>query len=190
MHIAFHGHMFAIEKWDCPEGYDEVQNMWNKICKNMFKCKGTTNTCLHLGNTCDGSNDCPFGDDELFCHLQKIQCPSVCNCLLYAIECQDSSDKFIVIPYPQIYLFIFFSYVEKAAELTANFINALFVLLPNNFIKSSCNIAHFPKCLYLNVKQNIMESISKNGSMFFHLYAVWCLVITKFQQLQNQHSLV
>ena len=23
-------------KWDCPEGYDEVQNMCNKICNNMF----------------------------------------------------------------------------------------------------------------------------------------------------------
>ena len=150
-------------KWDCLKGYDEVLNICNKLCKNMFKCKGRTNTCLHLGNTCDAKNDCPFGDDEMFCQFQKIQCPSVCNCLLYAIECHDRSDnhRSIIVPYPETYLLISFSNVKKAPKLTASFPNALFVLLPNNVINSLCNIAHFPKCLYLNVKQNIIESISK-----------------------------
>ena len=41
-------------KWDCPEGYDEILNMCNTVCRNMFKCKGTNNTYLHLGNTCNG----------------------------------------------------------------------------------------------------------------------------------------
>ena len=158
MHIAFPGHMFAMEN-----GIAQKDRMKFRICVTKYAkiCLNVREQLIHLGNTCDGSIDCPFGDDELFCHFQKIQCPSVCNCLLYAIEYQDNSDKYIVVPYPQTYLFIFFSYVEKAPELTAIFINALFVLLPNNFIKSVCNIAHFPKCLYLNVEQNTIESISK-----------------------------
>ena len=149
------------EKWDCPMGHDEAQNICKQNCKNMFKCKGKVNVCLHVGNVCDKNNDCPFEDDELFCHFEKVQCPSICSCLLYAITCQGRPDINIIIPYPETYVFIFFSNVKDIPELSAMFINVLFVVLPNNFIDNFCNIAHFPKSLYVNVKHNIIKRISK-----------------------------
>ena len=49
--------------WDCPAGTDEsVCNNLNR-CNKMFKCKGTLSKCIHLGNICDYTTNCPFGDD-------------------------------------------------------------------------------------------------------------------------------
>ena len=48
-------------KWDCPHGNDESENPVCgsvTICKQMFKCRNTKQTCFVLGNLCDGKNDC------------------------------------------------------------------------------------------------------------------------------------
>ncbi len=58
-------------KWDCPDGDDEHFSSGNgsEICKNMFKCRNATKTCIHLGNVCDNTVHCSLGDDEHSCSL-------------------------------------------------------------------------------------------------------------------------
>ena len=63
-------------KWDCPEGDDELENPAcgrNVNCIHMYRCRKTNNTCLHIGNVCDGINNCPLEDDKLFCDLKDVQ---------------------------------------------------------------------------------------------------------------------
>ena len=75
-------------KWDCPSGYDEsiLHQCRNRTCINMFKCK-LSSICLHLGDVCNGFVDCPHEDDEFSCLLKFVICPSVCQCLGFAIRC-------------------------------------------------------------------------------------------------------
>ena len=59
-------------KWDCPHGYDEsyAQNCLSTVkCKNMFKCRHS-NICIHVGDVCNGNQDCIEADDEQFCSLK------------------------------------------------------------------------------------------------------------------------
>ena len=80
-------------KWDCSED-DELNNpvcTKNPVCVHMYKCRNTQ-TCLHLGNVCDGSGDCPYCDDESLCDLKNVQCPLKCNCLVLATECRNVLD--------------------------------------------------------------------------------------------------
>ena len=51
----------CIGKWDCPEGYDEVDDQKcgnSRPCEGMFKCK-LLQICLHPSDVCDKSKDCP-----------------------------------------------------------------------------------------------------------------------------------
>ena len=80
-------------RWDCPGGFDEKESSKCGItdrCNNMFKCKRSF-ACLHLGNVCDNTQNCPFGDDEILCHLQSFHCPAGCDCLALAILCVKKS---------------------------------------------------------------------------------------------------
>ncbi len=56
-----------------------------------FKCKNTS-IFLSVNSICDTSPDCPNLDDENFCDLSLIECPVKCNCLLYAVSCNGTSD--------------------------------------------------------------------------------------------------
>ena len=62
----------------------------------MYHCRNSRHACLHLGNTCDGYEDCTFGDDELLCELKFVVCPSFCVCQLFAINCRPISDEDVV----------------------------------------------------------------------------------------------
>ncbi len=76
-------------KWDCPGGFDENEmDMCHRTreCANLLKCKHTQK-CVNLRDTCNRKVDCPFEDDESLCYLAKIQCPTKCNCLTYAVIC-------------------------------------------------------------------------------------------------------
>ncbi len=77
-------------RWDCPFGSDETNSLCdeNKRCANMFKCK-TTEVCIHLGDLCDGTVNCPQEDDEQLCTLNQHFCPPVCICLALAMQCVD-----------------------------------------------------------------------------------------------------
>ena len=76
-------------KWDCPQGNDEIITLTcngERTCPNMFKCRNTT-LCIHLGDVCDNVKHCPHEDDEHFCLLSQVICPSVCQCLSFVIKC-------------------------------------------------------------------------------------------------------
>ena len=76
-------------KWDCPKGFDELENfqcMQYVECKHLFKCKYRDN-CIHLSNVCDGNVDCVLGEDEMFCEISTFICPTICDCLVFAIRC-------------------------------------------------------------------------------------------------------
>ncbi len=78
-------------KWDCPTGFEETTRSCHKhhACLHLFKCRNSR--CVHLGNVCDGQRDCPFGDDEFYCSLQILMCPSDCECLLFTLRCYNTT---------------------------------------------------------------------------------------------------
>ena len=45
-----------------------------RICWNMYKCRDSQ-VCIHVGDICDGQDDCHKGDDELMCSLKDYWCP-------------------------------------------------------------------------------------------------------------------
>ena len=134
-------------KWDCPGGHDEIEKYCQKHCRNMYKCVGTQKTCVHVGNVCNRYSECPFGDDEQFCHIQKVICPSVCNCVLHAIQCENNYKNEIIVPHPETYIFIFLFNVQKAPTIITMFHNALYVQLIQSFVTDICNVAHFSSCI-------------------------------------------
>ncbi len=40
-----------------------------------------------MADLCGGVQDCPLGDDELFCDSVSVTCPQNCECLTYAAKC-------------------------------------------------------------------------------------------------------
>ena len=75
-------------KWDCHQGYDESFCWPKKECTNLFKCRASE-ICIHLENVCDNFIDCPLEEDEKYCGLKHTTCPSICQCLLYTIICDN-----------------------------------------------------------------------------------------------------
>ncbi len=75
------------ERWDCPKGSDETENacMLVRICKGMFKCDGI---CIPISSVCDGIKHCHGVEDEQFCALSSVHCPTKCLCLAFAIQCK------------------------------------------------------------------------------------------------------
>ena len=69
-------------KWDCWNGYDELN--CEVTCQKLFKCK-LSSTCILFENICDNIIDCPLKEDESLCDI--IDCPHMCVCLNYAIKC-------------------------------------------------------------------------------------------------------
>ena len=53
---------------------------------NMFKCR-LSNICIHIGDICDGKQDCTKGDDEYLCPLNGQSCPMRCECLTFVKQC-------------------------------------------------------------------------------------------------------
>ena len=74
----------------CPSGYDEssYHNCANRTCINMYKCKMSP-MCINLGDVFDENFDCPQKDDEYLCLLKGLICPSLCQCLAFAIRCYE-----------------------------------------------------------------------------------------------------
>ncbi len=81
-------------KWDCPNGTDQLVNTLCSIkrrgrtYKHLFKCR-YSHTCLHFTDVCNGKTDCPFADDESLCLLKSVVCPENCNCLTFAVMCNE-----------------------------------------------------------------------------------------------------
>ena len=74
----------------CPNGDDENECSLHN-CSGLFTCaQSNMKICLHPVSICDEIMDCPLGEDEYLCELPSI-CPDNCNCLMYAIQCVNSS---------------------------------------------------------------------------------------------------
>ena len=146
-------------KWDCPHGYDEIGKTCLTSCLIMFKCRNTKHICLHLGNVCDGTSNCPLQDDEQFCLLQTVNCPLTCNCLLHAIHCKGFIPKDV--SHPEMYLSIIFSYIMQMPKYIDIFINVTFVKVFNSKLTDICSVTHFKKCLVLNLVANLIQTASK-----------------------------
>ena len=73
--------------FDCPFGYEE-HNCENRTMPGMFHCK---NTSIYIApqSVCDTTVDCPVGDDEVSCDIARLKCPYGCDCLLYAMSCDN-----------------------------------------------------------------------------------------------------
>ena len=154
-------------KWDCPGGYDEIINSTcntERICLNMFKCRNSSK-CIHLGDVCDNVKHCPHEDDEKFCLLNQVICPSICQCLSFAIRCTDIISnrdlEYTHLPFhvvkivncPKIFTF---KLLEKI------YLFSIFVA-KHNYLDKLCFLFTDPKhLLILNVGYNKILSIPQN----------------------------
>ena len=81
---------------DCSEGEDEILDTDGNLCQNYgYTCHSdsksldldlNTPKCIHWSSYCDGSIDCVFKDDELFCkpgdlsNLRDVYLKYICFC--------------------------------------------------------------------------------------------------------------
>ena len=129
-------------KWDCPEGNDELHNpvcTEYPFCMEMYKCRNTTQTCVFLGNVCDGNKGCFFGDGELYCQLNFIKCPLKCIFLLLAIDCANASGLNAERSMQPLYLSVHVSNSKMyTLKYIDHFVNAKIIKLPRNFLNDIC----------------------------------------------------
>ncbi len=127
--------------WDCPLGADETLFYEsNYTCGNMFKCKDTT-LCIHVGAVCDGFGNCPQKDDEYHCELKYIQCPFLCECLLYAIVCTNTQGllTFSENGYPYVYLHLE-NVVVREEQIHNKFSSLISIEIINTEFSSICQV--------------------------------------------------
>ncbi len=84
----------------CRNG-KHLSNCRDFTCPHLFKC--TDYYCVPYKYTCDGKQDCPFGDDELSCSTrncsQLFQCKNSNRCLHFhdvadgIIDCPEGDDE-------------------------------------------------------------------------------------------------
>ena len=154
-------------KWDCPKGFDELgyyQCQQYMTCTNLFRCK-YRDSCIHLSNVCDGYVDCAFGEDEIFCKLSTFICPTICDCLVFAIRCLYLSvnlDQFYD-TFPFTVISILFSpevfYIDKFNK----FENVINLILVHNNISHVCNYtSNWMVLEILDLSYNLISSIERN----------------------------
>ena len=153
-------------KWDCPNGEDELHNNvchGKNVCVNMYKCHVEGHKCVSLGNICDGQYDCPYQDDEMFCKLKAVQCPIVCNCLLFAITCQG-----FVLTNVETRVLYFFTAVafmntniSRFQNIELYFENNYCVQLSKSNITSICPLQFLINLRLLNLNLNMLTEISQ-----------------------------
>ncbi len=139
-------------KWDCPNGYDESELLncgVNRSCENMFLCKNSQ-ICVHLYDICSNSNDCPFGDDELFCELRDVICPNNCTCCNFALVCEDN--------------------LVSAKELSN--LPHLSMSILNCSIFSLSSFTQNENVVNLNVSRNYVEAVCQEMSSLTRIHSV------------------
>lgn len=144
-------------KWDCSGGDDELQGKCTAMrpCRNLFKCKQTAHTCVHLRNVCDNLVECPHGDDEDICELHGLACPANCSCLLFALMCVNRLQPLTGI-FPHVFLSFYdgnwfhFSVMESFIVL---FPKISFLLVLGSDVRDVCQ---------LNLKHTLMLEFTFN----------------------------
>ncbi len=140
-HYCVAWHFVCDVKWDCPQGHDESVDHNcgpHRPCVGLFKCR-ICNICIHLESVCDNEKHCILGDDEALCSLDGVSCPLGCNCLTFALSCQqlNSTDDFTLDHSFKI-IHIQYSDVQRMAEVDgSNFVS--FHLVHTN-LAGACQI--------------------------------------------------
>lgn len=143
----------------------------------MYRCRKTNNTCLHIGNVCDGINNCLLEDDELFCDLKDVQCYLSCQCLLYAILCLNISNNNVDTLHLSFYSYLHISYSEIYSwkSLKNSLIPTKIVQVPNNGIKEIFNILPSRNILLFNLGYNFLKNIKRNCLETLYLLKILCI---------------
>ena len=154
-------------KWDCPRGFDELGYYECRqyiTCKHLFKCKNRNN-CIHLSNVCDGNVDCILGEDEMFCKISTFICPTICNCLVFAIRCLHLSinleQLYNALPFAVVSILYSqeFFHINKFNK----FENVRYLILVHNNISHVCNYtSNWILLEILDLSYNLISNIEKN----------------------------
>ncbi len=150
-------------KWDCPTGHDESKCSDKNRCDDLLKCKGTYQTCIHLGNLCDGERNCPSGDDEVLCELKRFVCPPVCVCLALSIVCSKHASSwqsyYALKSYP--FLAITFQFLPEM-QFVGNFHKLSVLKIESGNITDVCGTIHVQDLRYLEIRQNPFTTLKKD----------------------------
>ncbi len=150
--------------WECSSGDDEFNAVCisRQNCEVMYKCKGTWQMCIHLGNVCDGKENCPNNDDEQFCELHKVTCPQMCACLGFAVSCDNTTIIFEEVVKTFVALRVAKSRVQNLNISFCKFSNLKFIALLESGISRLCPNT-FPKQLVLlDISINNIQSVEMN----------------------------
>ena len=151
-------------KWDCPGGYDEGRNLKcgiNRNCRNMFKCRNSQK-CIHVGDVCNGLQDCHTGDDEYMCSLTGFLCPSLCVCIGLAISCKNASYAYYTVSIPS-YNAVFLNYCDLTflEPLLRILKSPTFLSIRYNNLNSVCKILpDLSKTLTIDLGSNLVEYVN------------------------------
>ena len=136
----------------------------------MYKCKNTTQICVHLGSFCNKKEECPLGDDELFCQLKSSECIPSCHCLLFGLFCIETE---LTIKHKD---FLYLSvHISKSKIHYFNTLldsikqSTVIIRMPNNNIKDMFQFCSLRNILLLDLGHNYLTRLLKNCFSSFHL---------------------
>ena len=142
----------------------------------MFKCV-RSQICLHIGDVCDGHNDCPWNDDELMCILVGIKCPKKCKCLNFGIICTNVPFDFRIHPnFPYISVHLPNCKIKFIPNLKVN--HNMVVL---NLSRNSISTVHAERLM----RHLTILDLSYNQLMFIRKYCFDSLQKLVILRLQN-----
>ena len=178
-------------KWECPWGTDEEQCQRN-TCPGLFKCQKSV-VCVTILSLCDGIEDCPLREDELFCHPSIPKCPMYCNCLLYLIDCNalPNTRAFIEVEeiLPYVSVFVSRSHIYQLHRFLKHFNHSVLVSLTHNQIKGMCDSGEETMKLnytfWLDISNNLIKSV--NSKCFRTMFNLKYLNIS-FNRITILHS--
>ena len=171
-------------KWDCPNGDDEIRKPAcgkQGNCMSMYKCKGQNMICIELGNICDGIMHCLYGDDEMFCNLMNVICPLDCQCLLYAIVCQNIDHKILITIEDNKFTSVFLLNCSLTT-IDKNIQSSTILKLPKNRIKEICVQKYFNTVQYLDLSFNSVEKVKRHC---FSGYIYLTVVNVKYNKITH-----
>ncbi len=165
-------------KWDCPFGNEEALHL---TCVHMYKCRNTVQ-CVHLGTVCDGSENCPSGDDEHSCELMAVQCPSPCQCILFGMRCGHVTNVNSILSqtiFPHVSLYVSYSNVVSVGMIVQKFPGLIFAVFIHSCINDICHILYPGFVIHFDVSYNLVAKLQNNC-----LFSLWK---TKILNLKDNH---
>ncbi len=174
---------FCDGKWDCLNGEEEDTKSCLKhfeICKMMFRCANRAKMCIHPGNVCDGTEDCPGKDDELLCELKTISCLTGCFCLGFALHCIHIKVSLLVQqPVPFAYIAIQNS---SLVPTIFNYLSPTILILTSSSIQSVCKVKFSLSLGLLDCGENALSLLS---SLCFYSYPSLTVIKLDFNDITN-----